>query len=373
MDNWRKNLVIHNNDKTKELLAKARSKEMEVCVWGAGTIGSGFGKQILEKNGVHIDYYCDNEPGMENAEVIPGVYCRSIDKLIKNKERTVCFILVGYAGVGVIYKQLIERGIKNIVTYDDLLALPDTMKRELPFLNRKDTAIYTCIIGGYDDIREPRYISDRCDYFLISDKSPENKSVYQWLDIKSYLPEGIEDPIYQNRYCKINAHKIFPQYRYSVYVDGNITIVGDIAENINKLKKARLGVLGNNYTDNIFEYALRCAKMGADWSEKLMRQMESYWLQGLPENSGSFACGILLREHNNPICVKLMEEWWQEFCSYAKRDQTPLTYVLWKNGFSKEDVLVLCDMEKFDPWDETPYWKYEREHKKERFKVGKDV
>ena len=260
-------------------------------------------------------------------------------------------------------------GVKNIVTYDDLLALPCTLKRHLPYMNRKDTAVYTCITGDYDEVREPRYISDRCDYFLISDKKGKPDSVYQWLDIHEFLPKDIESPIYQNRYCKINAHKIFPQYRYSIYVDGNITITGKIEESIEKLKRARIAVRSENYTDNIYQYALRCAQMGADLPEKILRQMEAYWLQGLPEDSGSYACGVLVREHNNPICVKLMEEWWQEFCAYAQRDQMSFTYVLWKNGFSKEDILLLCDLEEYDGWDKTPYWEYDVRHKKERFKA----
>ncbi len=367
-----RNLSIHNNQETEKLLLEAYSKEFDVCVWGVGAIGIGFGKQILDNYGIQIDYYCDNKLEALNTEIIDGIYCSSIDRLSINAERTICFILVGYVGVKAIYEQLSKLGIRKIVTYDDLLALPSVMKKYLPYMNKKDTVIYTCITNDYDEVREPKYISDRCDYFLISDKRAEVDSVYKWLDIKSLLPEDIVDPIYQNRYCKINAHKIFPQYRYSVYIDGNITIVGDIAENVEKLKRARVGVPCENYTSNIYQYALRCAKMGADYQEKFMNQMESYWLQGLPENYGSFYCGILVREHNNPTCVKLMEEWWQEFTVFAKRDQTSFPYVLWKNGFTKEDILLICDLEKYDVWDKTPYWEYTVKHKKERFKIMDD-
>ncbi len=369
MESILKNLSIHDNKRTKELLEKARSKNWNTCVWGAGEIGTGFGKQILDEYGIKIDYYCDNRVELIDTEVVSGIYCKKKDILIKCTEKTICFVLIGYANIGSVYKQLIEDGVKYIVTYDDLLAIPETLKKHLPYLNRKDTAIYTCITGDYDSVREPRYISERCDYFLVSDKKGNENSVYQFIDINKFLPQNITNPIYQNRYCKINAHKLFPQYRYSVYVDGNITITGDIAENIHKLKKSRIGVLGENYTDNIYEYAYRCACIGGDLPEKIVHQMEAYWLKGLPENSGSFACGILVREHNNPICVNLMEEWWDEFCKYAQRDQTPFSYVLWKNGFSKEDVLLLCDSKKYDAWGRTPYWEYDVNHKKDRFKI----
>lgn len=368
MDNIIENLAVHDIYRTEQMLLKACSEQFETCIWGAGAIGTGFGKQIIEEYGVQVDYYCDNNPELLNTEIVSGIYCRSKEKLINNAEKTICFVLVGYAVIGEIYCQLVKAGIKNIITYDDMLELPTTMRRHLPYLNRKDTAVYICITGDYDDVREPKYVSDRCDYFLLSDKKLEKPSIYQWLDIKEFIPDELNDPIAQNRYCKINTHKIFPQYRYSVYVDGNITITGNITENIDRLKDARIGVLAENYTDNVNVYALRCGAMRADLPEKLINQLESYWLQGMPENSGSFACGVLVREHNNPICIKLMEDWWREYCIHTKRDQISFTYILWKNGFNKNDILVCCP-EGYNAWNKTPYWEYTPKHKKEHFKA----
>lgn len=359
-------LNVHDNQRTERLLSKAYSSEYSVCIWGAGEFGTGHGKRILDEYHVLVDYYCDNKLSLVGTEIVSGIYCREADELIKNAERTICFLFVGYPYLGTVYQQLIKAGVRNIVTYNDLLALPEVMKKYLPYLDRKDIAVYTCITGDYDDVREPRYISDRCDYFLISDKEMGKESVYKWLDVNEFLPPNIENPIYQNRYCKMNAHKIFPEYRYSVYIDGNITITGDITENVDKLKRARIGVACNVYADNIYQHGLRYIQRGMALPEKLMNQLEHYWLQGLPEDSGLFFCNVLVREHNNPICIKLMEDWWNEFCAYSRRDQISFPYVLWKNGFAKDDVLLLCDSRKYDAWVRTPYWEYEYQHKKKR-------
>ena len=40
----------------------------------------------------------------------------------------------------------------------------------------------------------------------------------------------------QNRYLKINANKFLPSiYNFSIYIDGNIVIINDINELLNKL------------------------------------------------------------------------------------------------------------------------------------------
>ena len=368
----RKKLEEHTQEYIKEMLINARSGEYEVCFWGAGKIGKGFGKEILDFYGVYADYYCDNNPELENLEVTPNVLCVNAERLIKNKDKAICFLLLGYAGVGAVYRQLRSWNIENIITYDDLLSLKSTVKHFIPFLSRKDTVVYTCIVGGYDEVREPEYISERCDYYLISDIPPCADSIYKWIDIKSVLPEGIDNPIYQNRYCKMNVHKIFPQYRYSIYIDGNFTIVGDISETVDKLKKARIGVAGKNYSDNLYEHALRCMEMGLDWSDKILFQMETYWLRGMPDDVGSMFCAVLVREHNNAVCVRLMEQWWQEYITYTKRDQLSLPYVLWKNGYGKDDVLYICDGDKYDAFGVTPYWKYDKQHAKAHFNVKEE-
>ena len=76
----------------------------------------------------------------------------------------------------------------------------------------------------------------------------------------------------------------------------------------------------------------------------------------MPEDFGVFLCGVLIREHNNPVCVKLMEDWWKELEEGSRRDQISFPYVLWKNGYVKEDVFTICDENVTDPFDGSEYW-----------------
>lgn len=61
----------------------------------------------------------------------------------------------------------------------------------------------------------------------------------------------------------------------------------------------------------------------------------------MPKNYGLLQCNIIVREHNNPLCIKIMEEWWQEFQKYSKRDQISLPHVLYMNNVKVEQVGIL--------------------------------
>ena len=158
-----------NNEKTKRIIQLSKNKKINVCVWGAGKVGKTLGKEILDYLGVKIDYYCDRNKKLVNTVIIDNIMCENEKKLFDNKENTVCFILLGYADIESACDYLINHGVKNIVTYDDLCELPEVIEYFLPMTGKVSTVIYTCITGGYDEVREPKYISDTCDYVLISE------------------------------------------------------------------------------------------------------------------------------------------------------------------------------------------------------------
>lgn len=363
------NIEKVDDSKIGQLLLKARSDDYQVCVWGAGQLGTGIGKRILEDYGIQIDFYCDNNESLTGTQVIDEIYCKDYRDLVRDNEKTICFLLVGYTAIKYVYKQMKEMGIKNIVTYEDILGYSETLKKFFPFMAQKDTVVYTCITGDYDKIREPQYISERCDYYLISEKKPEKKTIYQWIDICHVVPSDITDNIYRNRYCKINVHKIFSQYKYSIYVDGNITITGDMTKCIDYLKRSRIAVTTVYEKDTVYSHALRCMVQGMDYYDRWQKQIKSYWEKGLPENTRVYLCNILIREHNNPICIKLMEDWWKEFCTYVRRDQTSFPYVIWKNGFGSDDIIDLSELFHVDPLMKNLFWEYEPQHKGKKFHI----
>lgn len=49
---------------------------------------------------------------------------------------------------------------------------------------------------------------------------------------------------------------------------------------------------------------------------------------------------ILYRRHNEPVLIRVMEDWWYFLENYSRRDQLSFVYVLWKNGFDIKSHLI---------------------------------
>lgn len=337
---------------------EARNESVEVCIWGAGHIGTQFGLTLLKKRDIHVDYFCDNNPLLWGKVIMDGIQCISPNELKVKADNVVCFVMVGVLYCDDVLVQIEELGIKRVVQYNDLIN--EETKSYFAFMKKKSIAVYTCIVGDYDELQEPLSVSSECDYFVISDKRPDENSVFQYIDIKTVLPENIMDNTRKNRYCKINAHKIFPQYRYSIYFDGNIQLDQTIVELIKELPKTRLITFCPNYWSSVYREIISVLQNGRDDEQLVTKQAEVYWLSGMPDDYGGFMCGILIREHNNPVCMKIMEEWWQQVKKYSARDQIALPYVLWKNGYVSSDVGVV--EKKYNYINGGKYWRFKKEH-----------
>lgn len=345
--------------RSMKYMEEAGRKDCEVCIWGAGYIGTQFGLPLLKKRRIAADYFCDNNSSLWGQEIAEGIRCISPGELKEKADRVVCFLMVGVLYCDEVLAQINDMGIKRIVTYNDLIQ--EETINYFPFMRRKQIAVYTCIVGDYDDLQEPLSISPECDYFLISDRKPERNTVFEYIDIETVVPKHLTDNTRKNRFCKINAHKIFHQYRYSVYFDGNIRLKHTITELIAELPGTRLITLCPNHWSSIYREMVSILQNGRDDGEVVRKQAEKYWLEGLPENFGCVICAVLIREHNHPVCRRIMEEWWQQLEQFSRRDQISLPYVLWRNGYSISDIGVIA--EKYDYVNGGKYWAFQKEHK----------
>lgn len=202
-------------------------------------------------------------------------------------------------------------------------------------------AVYTCIIGNYDSLQEPIVHPDNIDYYAITDFKIPVTSMWQRIDANTFSDiQGYSNAL-KNRYFKINPHKVFKDYKYSVYVDGNFRICTDFTEHVNRMAETGFSHFRHSKRMCVYEEAEVCRLLGKESSENIDRYINRLREHGFPENYGLLACDILVREHNNPLCIKVMEQWWVEFRDYVKRDQLSLPYVLFMNGIPIDAVVTL--------------------------------
>lgn len=62
-----------------------------------------------------------------------------------------------------------------------------------------------------------------------------------------------------------------------------------------------------------------------------------------------FECNVIVRE-NCLKCNEIMNAWWEEFRRFPKRDQISFPYILWKKGISQEDIGILGENIRENPY-----------------------
>ena len=143
-----------------------------------------------------------------------------------------------------------------------------------------------------------------------------------------------------------------------------------IVKFLKELPKTRIMAGCRNNWQGLYMEAMRVLINKRDAEDIVKRQIEHYWLEGMPENFGSILCNIIIREHNNPICRKLMEDWWKEVEHFSRRDMISFPYVLWKNGYSIDDVKTIENKIRL----ETEFWKDAGGHNQPRVEYdGKKI
>jgi hypothetical protein len=199
-------------------------------------------------------------------------------------------------------------------------------------------AVYTAIFGKKDTLRNPRVVSDRCDYICFTDQ-PMTSSVW---DVRR-VPRRDPDPTRSAREYKILAHQYLPEYEMSVWVDGNIDILGDPNEMVKKwLSDTSLAVLDHRKSAeipirNLSELRDRLLAMERegkhqDDADIIERQYQEYLSSGFPDDNGMAWTCVLLRKHQEPQVREFLELWWRELSRWSKRDQMSFNYAAWKTG-----------------------------------------
>lgn len=201
-------------------------------------------------------------------------------------------------------------------------------------------AIYTCIFGNYDKIYEPKFIPDNCDFYIITDQHVPADSCYKVINPNDYDISGL-DSIKCNRYFKMNPQVIFPNYEYSIYVDGNIEVYSDLTELINKIPESGIGFYAHSKRNCIYKEYEVCKILGKGDANKIIKQINEYKKEGFPEEFGMVEANVIARKHNSDTCKKIMESWWEQYCIWGGRDQISLPYVIWKNSMKMEEIISL--------------------------------
>ncbi|QPV63206.1 DUF616 domain-containing protein [Halosimplex litoreum] len=192
----------------------------------------------------------------------------------------------------------------------------------------KDIVVYKAIFDDYDILTDPEVTSNNIKYVCFTDDEKLESVVW---DIR-VLKDATTSPNIHNRRLKMKPHELFPEFEYSVYLDGNIHIVGNIETLIKRtMTDGPLAAPSHPSRESVAEEARKCIDAGLAPKNRVNEQLKRYRQLGFPDEEGLTENSVLIREHNDSDVVSVMEDWWQELGTETERDQLSLQYTLWKN------------------------------------------
>ncbi|MBQ1177422.1 MAG: DUF616 domain-containing protein [Paludibacteraceae bacterium] len=214
------------------------------------------------------------------------------------------------------------------------------------------TIIYTVITGNYDTIKQPLVLTPGADYFLFTN-NPYIIEAGVWkvvhipsLNIGSRSEK--ENNILLSRRVKMLAHEYLPQgYDVSVYVDADMLLKESLSELLDTIADNRLmAACRHSYCASVKEEI-------DDLLDKCMvdaLQIENQWQRyvewGFKDNVGISENGLLIRRHNEPSVIELMELWWEEYQQGCLRDQVSLMPCIYRTGFMPYFQFIEMDIRK---------------------------
>ena len=190
--------------------------------------------------------------------------------------------------------------------------------------------LYTTIFGGYDDITKPN-LPVGWDWKCFSEEN----------SIPLYT-----DNTRNAKKFKVLPHRYLQNYEYSIFIDGNMYVVGNVDELIEKyLSDSNIAFFDHNKNrmdprDCIYDEYNAIMNLGKndpnqnfkDNPQVMYDQVKRYQDEGYPSHNGLITGMVILRRHNEKDCIRVMEDWWTEIKYGSKRDQLSFNYVAWKNN-----------------------------------------
>ncbi len=104
------------------------------------------------------------------------------------------------------------------------------MEKYIEEFETSKLVIYTVIIDGYDTLKEPEFLDENCDYVCFTNDKKLTSEIWQ---IRLIEETHLDNTRLQRMY-KILPHRFLSEYEYSIYIDGNVRIIGCFRDFVKK-------------------------------------------------------------------------------------------------------------------------------------------
>lgn len=197
---------------------------------------------------------------------------------------------------------------------------------------KNNSCVYYCLFGEYDDFTSLTHrLEENIDYYLVTDQSikiPGIKTVNVAINLQSKRRA--------NRFFKLNPHLLFKPYKYSIYIDTNISITGDLNKLFNMLENDEFILFKHNKRNCVYKEIKECKRWKRDAIKVLNQQQKKLKSKGIPFSFGLYLGAVLVRNHDQ--IKEFSKSWWKNYQNGSSRDQISLIETVFDTGIYPKSI-----------------------------------
>ncbi|CAL1410958.1 unnamed protein product [Linum trigynum] len=234
------------------------------------------------------------------------------------------------------------------------------------YMDSCKVVVSTCAFGGGDDLYQPIgmsnaslqkvcYVAFWDDITLAAQENAGNtvgddKFIGNWrIVLVDDLP--FVDQRLNGKIPKMLGHRLFPNAKYSIWVDSKSQFRRDplgVLEALLWRTNSVLAISEHGARSSVYDEATAVVKKNKARPEEVNVQITQYKKDGMPEDkrlNGKKAlneASIIVREHT-PVVNLFMCIWFNEAVRFTSRDQLSFPYVLWRLKVLKDvNMFPVC-------------------------------
>jgi len=203
---------------------------------------------------------------------------------------------------------------------------------------RSRRVVYTCLFGYSERFNDFVYERDPTIDFICFTDMPELQSEF-WRIEK--VERGELDAARAAKQRKILPHRFLSRYNASLYVDNTVRLKMPPAEIFDRYldhSPSAFVCFRHPWRQCVYDEAREVISLHFDKPERVNTQMGRYRKLGYPKGNGLWKGAFLLRRHNDPAVIPMMETWFEHVRSYSHRDQLSLPIAAWLHKVKPEYI-----------------------------------
>lgn len=214
-----------------------------------------------------------------------------------------------------------------------------------PFPTRSGV-VYTCLFGAEGQLAEPVYKNAFWDYICFTDRKDKcGKREGVWKFVESEKLENWDSNLLTNYYM-INSHKVFQDYDFSIWIDPQMHIVGELEQWYEDYgRNASFLAFPDCRSDSIYSIIGTNLKED-DKNIANRKKIYQYRKEGYPERYGLIDIRCIYKNHRDGLLCQVLEDWWEEVIKDTVYGKYGFNYAAWKNDFK----FALCNQFSEDNW-----------------------